>query len=114
MKTLADRSTLVQKGLNIAGKHILLHSEYRLSQVKSMKVTLKDLPLHSVSNEEVLEALKTVCPVQSEIRYANVWYEGHLTGICNGNRYCYVAISDLLKLPDVLQVETTKLGCSSQ
>ncbi len=81
IKTITDRSVLVQKGLNIAGKHILLHSEYKSSQVKSMKVTLKDLPLHSVSNEEVLEALKEVCLVQLEIRYINVWYEGYLTGI---------------------------------
>ena len=104
MKTITDRSILVQKGLNIASKHILLCSEYKSSQVKSIKVMLKDLPLHSISNEEVLEAMKEECQVQLEIRYANVWYEGYLTGIRNGDRYCYVANSDLSKLPEVLQV----------
>ena len=63
------------------------------------KVTLKDLPLHSISNEEVLEALKEICPVQSEVWYSNIWHDGKPTSIRNGNQFVYIALSDMAKLP---------------
>ncbi len=37
-----------------------------------VKITLKDLPLHTVSNLEVLEAVKEVCEPTSEVSYCNV------------------------------------------
>ncbi len=72
MHTQADRALLIEKRLVIAGKHITLCSELTSKQHESEKVTLKDLPLHSISNEEVLEALKQCCPVQSEVKYSNL------------------------------------------
>ena len=33
----------------------------------TVNLTLRDLPLYSVSNEDMLEALKAVCEVQSEV-----------------------------------------------
>ena len=65
-----------------------------------MKLTLRDLPLHSVSNEDVLEALKAVCEVQSEVQYANVWFEGWLTNIRNGDSFVYVHLNDLSKFEE--------------
>ena len=69
-----------------------------------MKITLKDLLLHSVSNEQVLEALKEVCPVQSEVHYSNVWHDGKPTTIRNGNRFAYVAAQDVGKVSTTLKV----------
>ena len=54
MRTQADRDLLIQRGLVVAGRHVTLHSEVTPRQRDVAKVTLKDLPLHSISNEEVL------------------------------------------------------------
>ena len=69
-----------------------------------MKITLKDLPLHSISNEQVLEAIKEICPVQSEVQYSNVWHDGKPTTICNGDCFAYVVVSDVEKIPSSLEV----------
>ncbi len=45
----------------MAGKHMALRSEVTVRHNDAVKVTLKDLLLHSVSNEQVLESLKAVC-----------------------------------------------------
>ena len=81
MTTQADHSLLVSRGFNIAGQHVMLRSELRSQQCASVKVTLKDLPLYSVSNEDILETVKEHCKVASEVRYANLWYEGKMTSI---------------------------------
>ncbi len=99
MHTQADRNTQVQHRIVIAGKHITLRSDIHSSQRATVKITLTDLPLHSVSNEDVLDAVKVHCPVQSEVHYANLWFEGKLTSVRNGDRYFYIAQSDLPKLP---------------
>ncbi len=65
MHTQADHEQLIQKGIVVAGKLITLHSEVTPQQHGAVKITLKDLPLHSISNEQVLEALKDVCTVES-------------------------------------------------
>lgn len=69
-----------------------------------VKVVLKDLPLHAVSNSEVLEALHEVLEVESEVSYCNVWYKGRLTNIQNGDRFVYIKASELSKVADTLQV----------
>ncbi len=76
MQTQFDRDQLIQKGIVMAGKHVALRSEVIVRHNDAVKVTLKDLPLHSVSNEQVLESLKAVCQVESEAHYSNVWFEG--------------------------------------
>ncbi len=72
MTTQADQNLLINRGINVAGQHIMLHSDLRSSQVASVKVTFKDLPLHSMSNEDVLEVVKEYCKVSSEVKYANL------------------------------------------
>ncbi len=67
-------------------------------------MTIKDLPLHSVENEDVLEALKEFCDIQSEVLYANVWHNGHLTNISNGDQFAYVLHQDISALPDHIEI----------
>ncbi len=81
-----------------------LRSEYRSAQKKSVKITLKYLPLHSMGNEDVLESVKEYCKVWSMVNYSNNWYNGHITNICNGDRFVYIAASDLDKVPDQINI----------
>ena len=69
-----------------------------------MKITLKDLPLHTVDNEEVLDAIKTVASVLSPVNYSNVWFNGKMTNICNGDRFVYIEAKDVTQFPNKLQV----------
>ncbi len=62
MRTLKDCTMFVERGLTIA-RFVPLQSELRQDVTQSAKVTLKDLPLHSVGNDEVLEAVKEICSV---------------------------------------------------
>ncbi len=104
MKTTVDHATLVSKGITVAGRYIQLQSEVRQDRVHLVKVTLRDLPLHSVDNETVLETLGEVCQITSPVRYSNVWYQGRLTNIQNGDRYVYMEAGDASKLPDTLHI----------
>ncbi len=81
IRTQFDRDQLIQKGIIVAGKYVALRSEAMARQCDAVKVTLKDLPLNSVSNEHVLESLKEICLVESEVSYSNVWFEGKPTMI---------------------------------
>ncbi len=63
MHTQSDQDQLIQRGIVVTGKLITLHSEVSSHQHDTVKIMLKDLPLHSISNEQVLEALKEVCLV---------------------------------------------------
>ncbi len=104
MRTLKDCTTLVERGLTIAGRFVPLHSELRQDVTQSAKVTLKDLPLHSVGNDEVLEAVKEICSVTSVVKYSNLWFEGKMTNIRNKDCFLYVDVKDIPKLPATLQV----------
>ncbi len=104
MKTLVDRQSLIQSGITVVGKHIFLRSESQQASHSAVKITLKDLPLHTITNEAVLEALKEYCLVQSEVCYSNLWHEGKPTWICNGDCFTYVVLTDILKLPDTVIV----------
>ncbi len=72
---------------------------------------VKDLPLHAVSNIEVLDALKEVCVPTSEVNYCNVWFNGQLTNICNGDQFCYVESDSLDKVTDTVQVGQFQAFC---
>ncbi len=95
---------LITKGLTVAGKYVALHSEYKSASRNSVKITLRDLPLHDVGNEDVLEALHELCTVLSTISYSNIWHNGQLTNICNGDRFVYIDAVDLPKILDVIDV----------
>ena len=69
-----------------------------------MKIILKDLPLHSVGNKDVLESVKEYCEVLLIVNYSNIWYNGCLTNIYNGDRFVYIAATDLDKVPDQIDV----------
>ena len=108
MKTEGDHETLVKKGITVAGKYVMLHSDMHTGQRNMVKITIKDLPLHSVSNQDVLDAVKAFCPLQSDVKYSNIWFNGKVTSIHNGDHFLYVAQSDLSKLPEVLKVGSSK------
>ncbi len=95
MQTFKDRVALVANGVTIAGRYIQLQTEVRPEKQRSVRITLKDLPLHSMSNEDVLEAIRDICHVTSLVKYANVWYDGKLTSIRNGDSFMYVLVSDI-------------------
>ncbi len=69
---------------------------------------MKDLPLYSMGNEEVLEAMKEVCSVTLAVNYSNLWFNGKMTNIWNGNHFLYVDAKDVPKLPNTLQVGTVQ------
>ena len=71
VQTFVDRQALINKGLMVAGKYVTLRSEYLAPHNKSVKVMIRDLPLHSVDNEEVLDTLKDICDVLSLVNYSN-------------------------------------------
>ncbi len=74
-----------------------------------VKITIKDLPLHSVLNQDVLDVVKAFYPPQSDFKYSNIWFNGKVTSIHNGDHFLYVAQSDLSKLlPEVLEVGSAK------
>ncbi len=76
MHTLLDHTQLIEKGIHLTGKFVLLCSESQAGAQWSVKVMIKDLPLHSVGNEDMLEEVKKVCKVTSIVHYANLWYNG--------------------------------------
>ena len=108
MKTEVDHETLVKKGITVTGKHIMLCSDMHTGQRQMVKITIKDLPLHSVSNQDVLDAVKAFCPPQSDVKYSNIWFNGKVTSIYNRDHFLYVAQSDLSKLPETLEVGSAK------
>ncbi len=104
LHTLADRTKLVSTGLTLAGRYIQLHSEQHETRKPMAKITAKDLPLHAVSNTEVLDVVKEFCEPSSEVSYCNVWFNGRLANIHNGDCFCYIETDSLDKIPDTLQV----------
>ncbi len=110
VSTHADRTALVNLGITLAGKYIPLKSEFSTQRKSTAKVIIKDLPLHTVNNEDVLEALKEHCEVQLEVLYSNIWHNGCLTNIRNGDCFAYVLQQDLLSIPDHLVIGEYR-GC---
>ncbi len=85
VKTDHDRATLFVTGLDLAGKHISLEARMTSISTPNVKITLKDLPLHEVTNEEVLTVVKQVASIASPVKYANIWIDGHHTHLRNGD-----------------------------
>ena len=104
MHSVTDRQFLVNKGLMVAGKYVALQSEYRSTFKKTVKITLRDLPLHAVNNEEVLEALHDCCSVVSLVNYLIVWHNGQMMNIRNSDRFAYIEACDVMKVADHIDV----------
>ena len=51
VQTNADHERLVMQGLTVAGKHIPLRSEFHTTRKRTVKIMIRDLPLHAVDNE---------------------------------------------------------------
>ncbi len=65
---------------------------------------VRDLPLHTIDNEQVLAALSQTHTVKLEIFYSTVWHEGSPTSICNGDRYFYVSEKTAAALPEKIEI----------
>ncbi len=76
MRTSSDRAKLVELGITLNGKHISLCADLRPGFKKMVCITIKDLPLHTMDNMTVLEAVSTDYSVVSDVQYATVWFEG--------------------------------------
>ena len=74
-------------GINVAGKHIPLHVARGDSPHSLVKLILKDLPLHEVSNDHVLAEVKKHGEVLSEMKYSNIWVDGKRTHLRNGDHF---------------------------
>ncbi len=104
MRMLANRAKLVERGLHVTGWFVLLWSEVCSAALQSVKVILKDLPLHCMDDKDVLDSLQKVCKVNSTVKYSNLWYNSKATNIRNGDRYVYVNSLQVGKLPEVIYV----------
>ena len=104
LRTYTDCTHLVVQGITLAGKHIPLRSEFHLMQQKTVKITIRDLPLHEVDNDQVLEAMHILCTVHSEVLYGTVWHEGQPTSIWNGDQFIYVSEDAVPSLPDSVEI----------
>ena len=85
MKIEVDWTTLLATGLDLAGKLISLESHSFSISSPMVKIVVKDLSLHKVTNEDVLEAVKQVALVMLAIKYANIWIDGRQTYLRNGD-----------------------------
>ena len=52
----------------------------------------------------MLDALKEICNVQSEVRYANLWHEGKPTTIQNGDHFLHMDAQDVCKVPQQIEI----------
>ncbi len=103
MKTEADRATLMVTGINLAGKHVSLNTA-RCENSDTVKIIIKDLPLHEVSNQEVLVAVKEAFEVLSEVKYSNVFVDGKKTHLRNGDCFLYISTDQLDKVQASMMV----------
>ena len=91
VQTTADCERLVAQGIIMAGKHVPLRSELVTSRKRTVKIMVHDLPLHTVDNEQVLEAISESFAISSEVLYGTLWQNGQPTSIRNGDHYLYIA-----------------------
>ena len=57
-----------------------------------------------MTNEDVLDVVKEHCKVSSEVKYANLWFEGKMTSIRNGDHFIYIPVTEVSKLPTFLEI----------
>ena len=75
MKTEVDHAALLLVSINLAGRHVTL-MPYRHENNDLVKIIIKDLPLHEVSNQDVLSSVKEHMDILSDVRYSNVYVDG--------------------------------------
>ncbi len=78
-------------GINLAGCYVSLIAACR-DNTFSVKLILKDLPLHEVSNQDTLAELKKHIKVLSDVKYNNVYVDSKCTHPHNGDRFVYVPL----------------------
>lgn len=66
------RVELQAAGVDLASKHVSLNVSYGEGLHSLVKLIIKDLPLHEVSNEHVLAAVKEYGDVLSDVKYSNI------------------------------------------
>ena len=93
-------------GINVAGKHVPLHTARGDGPHSLVKLILKDLPLHKVSNNHVLAEVKKHGEVLSEVKYSNIWVDGKRTHLCNGDHFLYVSPASIDKIPKHIFIRT--------
>ena len=97
MKTEVDRAQLLMAGLNIAS-HVSLVVSCK-DNTESIKLIIKDLPLHKVSNQDVLAILKENFEVLSDVKYSNIFINGKCTHLWNGDCFVYISPDQVAKVP---------------
>ena len=96
IKTKKDWTSLFSQGIQLAGKWISLQVPVREPGFSTnAKIILKDLPMNEVSNEDVLQAVKRLVDIRSEVWYSNIWIDGKRMHLQNGDRFFYIGESDM-------------------
>ena len=101
MKIESDRAQLLLSGVNIAGRHVALTAA-RKENSDSVKIILKDLPLHEVLNQDTLTLVKEHVDVLSDVKYSNIFVDGRRMHLCNGDRFLYISPEQVDKLPSIM------------
>ncbi len=101
MKSEVDRVALLLVGINLAGRHVSLAPSWH-EHTESIKSIIKDLPLHKVSNQNVLAVVKELFSVLSDVKYSNVFVDGRKTHLQNGDIFLYISPDQLDKVPAML------------
>ncbi len=73
-----------------------------------MKITIRDLPLHEVANDEVLQALKEFTDVASPVKHCNIWIDGRQTYLWNSDRFVYILEGNVKDLPPSFSIREMK------
>ncbi len=94
-------------GINLVGRHVSL-SVSRRDQSNTVKIIIKDLPLHEISNGIMLSELKQHAKVSSDVKYCNVYVNGKRMHLQNRDRFAYVTQEEMSKIPDTLFVQGFK------
>ncbi len=75
-----DSTTLVSRGIQLAGKWISLQAPVcEPGFSTNAKIILKDLQMNEVSNEEILQTVKQKVDIKSKVWYSNIWIDGKRT-----------------------------------
>ena len=97
VKTDKDWNTLVSQGIQLAGKWISLQALAREPGFNAnAKIIVKDLPLNEISNDYVLHAVKSQVDIKSKVWYSNIWIDGKLTHLWNGDHFFYITDEEVL------------------
>ena len=98
-RTEEVRVELLAVGLDLNGKHVSLNVSHGEGLHSLVKLIIKDLPLHKVSNKHILAAVKEYGDVLSDVKYSNIWIDGKRTHLRNSDRFVYVSPVAVGKIP---------------